>query len=64
MHKVLPVINAKGSDSAMLDNTRGVSCDERNGSAACGHDHDSGAVGEQQDNEPEKDTISISTMRR
>ena len=45
LHKVLPVINTSGSDSAMLDNTLEFHGDERHGSSAGSHDCDSGAVG-------------------
>ena len=39
MHKVLPVINSSGSDSAMLDNTLEFSDDERYAAAEGCHDH-------------------------
>ena len=53
----------KGSDSAMLDNTLEFLDDERHGSAAGSHDHDSGAVGEQHVQCLRKSMISISIMR-
>lgn len=54
MHKVLPVINAKGSDSAMLDNTLEFLTMNGHGPAAGSHDYDSGAMDEQPCNVSEK----------
>lgn len=39
MHKVLPVINSSGSDSAMLGQYIGISDDERYAAAEGCHDH-------------------------
>ncbi len=47
LHKVLPVINPNGSDSAMLDNTLGISGNEWYGTSTCSNDHNSGAMGKQ-----------------
>ena len=45
LHKVLPVVNRNGSDSAMLDNTLEISGYEWYGASACSHDYDSGTMG-------------------
>ena len=47
LHKVLPVINASGSDSAMLDNTLEFLGNEWYGTATCRNDYNSGALGKQ-----------------
>lgn len=36
LREILPAVDATGSDSAMLDNTLGIPCDERNAASACG----------------------------
>ena len=46
LHKVLPVINSSGSDSAMLDNAIGIYGYEWYGTAASCYDRNSGAMGE------------------
>ena len=43
LHKVLPVVNTAGSDSAMLDNT--LEFLVMSGSSTCSDDHDPGAMG-------------------
>lgn len=40
-HKILPVVNAQGSDSAMLDNTLEFLVYEWYGSSTCSNDYDS-----------------------
>ena len=47
MHKVIPVVNPNGSDSARLDNTLEFLVMSGNGPAARDHDHDTGTVGKQ-----------------
>jgi glutamate synthase (ferredoxin) len=39
MHKVMPVVNQEGSDSAMLDKYFGISCYEWNGVTTCSYDY-------------------------
>ena len=45
LHKVLPVVNATGSDSAMLDNAIGIFGHEWHGTSAGSYDFYSGAMG-------------------
>ena len=63
MHKVLPVINVAGSDSAMLDNTLEFLVHERYGAAAGSDDHHPGALGQQSGSCPRRRKISISILQ-
>ena len=51
LSKITPVVNTSGSDSAMLDNTLGISGNEWTAIAACRHDDHSGAMDKQPGNE-------------
>ena len=52
LHKVLPVVDRKGSDSAMLDNTLEFLVMRRHGTASGCDDHHSGALVQQPDPVP------------
>ena len=45
MHKLIPVVNPNGSDSARLDNTLEFLVMSRYGSSACDHDHNPRTMG-------------------